>query len=481
MIMGYLALTGVSLIVATVLFLSQRNRSSTLNLIYWLIVLVSFGAQGAAGQSPHFVALALLPSVALGFVMLLFFQDVYEHPLPMRHYALLTACLIPLSGVAYLLDFGFIAMSLPLSSAIALPLWHAVYSTWRSQRPQTAAGRFFLIVVAGWCVHMMDYPWLRVMPEAAIPGFCAAFLFGFLMAIFIPAVLVEKIQISLQDTLKAEIALATRDILASKEAISVMHEDKTNLLRVLSHDIRNAMTVFEYLFRKYDTLTTHLKITPTMGDWAKMDLVVETTKLVHNNLRGFIQTIFEVQAHTDKKRLPLHSTASLSKCIAAARALLEQELTQKSIILTVTSDGHDLVIGDEFTLSNSVFANLISNAIKFSETNSKISISSRECGDKIEVRVQDFGIGMSPAIIHDLFDFKAQTNRPGTNNETGTGYGMPIVKQTLLLCGADIKVLSVSREELSKDSKEGAGTTFVIAFEKAVAPIGKAYTSPASG
>jgi two-component system, sensor histidine kinase and response regulator len=74
-----------------------------------------------------------------------------------------------------------------------------------------------------------------------------------------------------------------------------------------------------------------------------------------------------------------------------------------------------------------VFRNLVSNAIKFTNSNGIIKISAKETDSSILFSVADNGIGIEPESLTKLFDISQFRTTTGTANERGTGLG-------LLLC-----------------------------------------------
>ena len=473
LILGYLVLMGMSLVIAVVIHLGQRTKTTKLNMAYWVSCILGFAAQGWANQDPRGAALALLPTIGLAYIILFFFQEVFDQRFPIARFSRFSLAGIMIGSGALVADVSFVWRALPFVLAITVPLALAMWQVIRSNYAMTAAGRALVVVVALWCLHMLDYPWLRLAPGLETPGFVAAFFFGFVMAILMPAVLVEKAQIGFQGKLRAEIEVATRDISAARDKLDIANEDKANLLRILSHDIRNSLAVSAYFFQRYDKVSTALKLSPSLEAWEQLDQAVKKSRNVHKNLLAFIGAVQSAQASSDGKVAVLGSTASISKCIDTARLIFEHRLQEKGIMLAANSDGHDLVVGDENLLVNHVFSNLVSNAIKFSDPGSTITISSRDRGSFVEVAIQDQGIGIPAEILPRLFDFKAKTSRSGTQGESGTGYGMPIVHQTLRLCGASIEVISTPRSA----SPGTSGTTFVLAFQKPAAQAGESSIS----
>jgi signal transduction histidine kinase len=107
------------------------------------------------------------------------------------------------------------------------------------------------------------------------------------------------------------------------------------------------------------------------------------------------------------------------------------------------------VYADEDML-NSIALNLITNAIKFSNRGGEIYIFALSKNCFINISVKDSGVGMDDNTLKKIFDLDAKKSTLGTENETGTGLGLVIVKEFVEKHGGSIMVTS----EFSK------GTTF---------------------
>ena len=105
-----------------------------------------------------------------------------------------------------------------------------------------------------------------------------------------------------------------------------------------------------------------------------------------------------------------------------------------------------------------VMMNILSNAVKYNRANGQIYISCRELPSEqpemttIEFTCRDTGIGMTEAFQKKIFEPFAQEHTGSRTKFAGTGLGMPITKKLVEKMGGTI----------SFESKEGAGTTFVI-------------------
>lgn len=95
-----------------------------------------------------------------------------------------------------------------------------------------------------------------------------------------------------------------------------------------------------------------------------------------------------------------------------------------------------------------VLENLVGNALKFTESGGKVSVSVRPVDETVEIRVADTGIGLSPDEIEHVFDRYYRSSHP----RGGSGLGLSISREMVRLHGGDIDVTS----------EKGVGSTFVV-------------------
>ncbi len=136
--------------------------------------------------------------------------------------------------------------------------------------------------------------------------------------------------------------------------------------------------------------------------------------------------------------------------------LLKIMAAQKDIRIINQVDSGINITGDE-DMINTVFRNLISNAIKFTPNFGKIEVVSgyniqENGGKQATISVIDYGVGMNEKILKGLFRADSKTATPGTNNETGTGLGLVLCKEFVQKHAGDIQV----------KSKEAEGSTFTV-------------------
>ncbi len=142
-----------------------------------------------------------------------------------------------------------------------------------------------------------------------------------------------------------------------------------------------------------------------------------------------------------------------------AITMLSPKAEEKGLEITCTVDrnlSHSL-IGDPYRI-NQVFINMLSNAIKFTETG-HISFNAElveqiDDRQKVLVTVEDTGVGISEDYLSIIFNKFTQEDETVVRKFGGTGLGMSITKQLMELMGGSIEIIS----------KKNAGTTIKLIF-----------------
>jgi two-component system, sensor histidine kinase and response regulator len=114
--------------------------------------------------------------------------------------------------------------------------------------------------------------------------------------------------------------------------------------------------------------------------------------------------------------------------------------------LVIHVDSQTRVMVEKTSFINSVINNILTNAIKFSHPDSAIEINASIADKKVSVSFRDNGIGIPDGILKDLFDLDKATSRAGTQDESGTGWGMPLVKNFVEAYGGKITITSSEKD-----------------------------------
>jgi len=142
---------------------------------------------------------------------------------------------------------------------------------------------------------------------------------------------------------------------------------------------------------------------------------------------------------------------NLAEIIQKTIALVDQQALAKQITIVQELDDTIHFYGD-VDMIQTVIRNLTSNAIKYTDTNGEVVVTSHLKGKQIYISIKDNGIGMKPKLASSLFQIGQMVSREGTGGETGTGLGLILCKEFIERHQGTIEV----------DSQLEEGTTFTI-------------------
>ena len=148
-----------------------------------------------------------------------------------------------------------------------------------------------------------------------------------------------------------------------------------------------------------------------------------------------------------------HHVVDLSEVIdeAVSRSRERAARREVSVIVARTVDAH--VLGDRWQLADAV-ANLVQNAISYSDERARVTISLAVAGERAEVKVSDNGIGIRPEDQERVFERFFRVDYGRSRESGGTGLGLSIVRHIAVSHGGDIRVWS----------RPGQGSTFTLSL-----------------
>ena len=101
-------------------------------------------------------------------------------------------------------------------------------------------------------------------------------------------------------------------------------------------------------------------------------------------------------------------------------------------------------------------ANLVANAVAYSEEGSTVLVSTKGLSDSVEISVVDQGIGIPEGEVERIFERFYRVDPARHRSTGGTGLGLSIVKHVAATHGGDVRVWSV----------EGQGSTFTLSLPR---------------
>ena len=221
-----------------------------------------------------------------------------------------------------------------------------------------------------------------------------------------------------------------------------LNADKDLFISVLAHDLRNP---FGVLLGFTDIL---LKDGKKLPEKEYNDLLGEINRSALNTY-NLLEDLLK-WSRIRMGRIPFEPLElSFTDICIDMISSLSQIAKAKGITIRCNVEKEINVVADREMLK-AVFRNLVSNAIKFTNTNGQIKVSALQSNSSVLFSVSDNGVGMESERLIKLFDISHSHSTMGTANEKGTGLGLLLCKDFVEKHGGKIWV----------ESEVGKGTVF---------------------
>ncbi len=215
------------------------------------------------------------------------------------------------------------------------------------------------------------------------------------------------------------------------DRIMDLNELKTKFLGIAAHDLRNPINVIK---GNVDLIKEGI-IDKNSDEFPKtLDTIKKHCESMLNIINTFLSISVIESGKLDLKKEKTKIDQFLSEC-AEYNSLLAKS---KSINLELKNENNLPEINIDRERIKQVINNLISNSIKYSETNTLITLKSYKKDNFIEIAVIDKGQGIPKEEISKLFEFFSKTSTKPTGKESSTGFGLAISKKIVEAHGGKI-------------------------------------------
>jgi signal transduction histidine kinase len=223
----------------------------------------------------------------------------------------------------------------------------------------------------------------------------------------------------------------------------------SKLLNVMTHEIMNSVAPISSLA---DTLKNRLQspeITETMeaAELEDLELGIDTIKRRSDGLLKFTESYRSLNKITKLER----DRILVRNLFENLNSLMKPTLSKKNIELEIILRDPALAIEADINLIEQVMINLLVNAIEAVKDREepRITLSAEaQNNSKTLVKITDNGMGMPTELLDKIFIPFFSTKK------TGSGIGLSLCKQIMLLHKGNIQVLST----------EGKGSSFILQF-----------------
>ncbi len=235
------------------------------------------------------------------------------------------------------------------------------------------------------------------------------------------------------------IVVVFRDVSRERE----IDRMKTDFVSSVSHELRTPLTSIK-------AYTATILRDPNMPEQTQRQFLTVING-ESNRLQSLVEDLMEISRIESGTMNIVTQSLDVATVLDKIITALKPTVSEKNIKLeTNIDDGLGHLQADESKIE-SVITNLISNAIKFTPEQGRITISAKQIQEEIAISVKDSGMGIPKEDLPKIFNRFYRVNRPGTQIQ-GTGLGLAIVSEIVKAHGGRIDVMS----ELNQ------GTTFTV-------------------
>jgi len=233
---------------------------------------------------------------------------------------------------------------------------------------------------------------------------------------------------------------AEQALIKSEAELKELNVTKDKLFSIIAHDLRSP---FNSILGFSELLIENLQVFETEESEEYLGIINSSAK---NTLVLLDNLLNWAKAQTGQINFSPEK-AVLASVIQEIFELSNLSAKNKNIVLNHIPSEEIEVLAD-LNMLKTVLRNLISNAIKFTNSNGKIDVYALQNDNFIEIAVSDNGVGMNEETRNKLFSIETNETTLGTANEQGSGLGLLLCKEFVEKHGGKIWVES----ELGKGS-----------------------------
>ncbi|MBL6988179.1 MAG: response regulator [Bacteriovoracaceae bacterium] len=231
---------------------------------------------------------------------------------------------------------------------------------------------------------------------------------------------------------------------------------KSHFLSRMSHELRTPLTAI----LGFGQIITGEDLDPQMTK-EYCGYILDSGK----HLLELINEILDLSKVESGEIELLIETINVNDVIMECLDMMSSSAQKNNIALMNDLHNQKMCVKADYVRLKQIFVNLLTNGIKYNHENGVVSISAKELDDhKLRIQIRDNGFGIPEDQLEKIFDPFVRIKKVGRNID-GTGIGLTITKQLVLIMGADIGV----------ESKEGEGSTFWIDFPLSFESASKKY------
>ena len=207
----------------------------------------------------------------------------------------------------------------------------------------------------------------------------------------------------------------------SNQALKTLHKEKNQIISMVAHDLANPLVNIQMSAASMKIISDNLEASQEKT----LDHIVEST----SNLSEMIRKILDADAMESRFLNPALSRVNVEALFEDAIAVYAPLIRKKNIsVFKPEPTQTTYAKADGYYLSQ-IVQNLLSNALKFSDTGSEITLRAERTGQKIHISITDQGPGIAKQDLPHIYEKYVTLSHRPESGEKSTGLGLAIVKK----------------------------------------------------
>lgn len=259
--------------------------------------------------------------------------------------------------------------------------------------------------------------------------------------------LLIKLQANTRKRLYDQLITQTETLKKRENELENINKTKDKLFSIIGHDLRNPIAALQSLLDMF--VSKDVEAEDFLRFIPKLKSDVDALFFTLTNLLSWSRTQMN-GGSTSPSKAKIYSLTKNNISLLA-------EMAEKKEISISNNISENTVVWADKNQMSVVIRNLLSNAIKFTKTKGTINIDAVETEKTWIMSIKDTGIGIKPELIDKIFSNDSTMSVSyGTNNEKGTGLGLPLCKE----------MITNNKGTIWVDSTLGVGSTFFFELPK---------------
>ena len=233
----------------------------------------------------------------------------------------------------------------------------------------------------------------------------------------------------------------------ARDELCKTEELRTELMANISHDLKTPLT----MIKAYAEMSRDLHSNNKKKREENLNIIIEEadrlTLLVND-----ILTLSKMQQNMEKLNYTSFSLNNLIKDILNRYQIYKETENYNFVLLM---DKEVVIVADKKKIEQVIY-NLVNNAISYTGSDKKVIVKLIDKESSTRVEITDTGKGIDEDELPYIWDKYYRSEKKHKRNVIGTGIGLSIVKEVLIL----------HRYQFGVESKKNKGTTFYFEIQK---------------